>query len=110
MPSKDLSRTNITSIELTFPKSKAGQVPIKLDASQIDLFAEILENREETFVEPENCYNLSIKLKNGGGVNYWTDGLKFQGYDDSSDLPFSFETKQNVLKVVFKIKDLELCR
>jgi hypothetical protein len=81
---------------------------MRLDSTQIDLFAEILQQRRKTFVEPTNCYDLYIRLKDSA-VHYRTDGVNFEGYDDSTDLPFSFSTPRNILTKVFKIKTYEHC-
>ena len=110
LPDKNLSKSNISYIELTFPNSKNKIFPIRLDPSKINLFIEIFKNRKEGNFDPTNCYNLYIQLKDGSSVSYMTDGLKFQGYDDSSDLPFSFETKKDILKEVFKLKEIEKCK
>jgi hypothetical protein len=110
LPEKDLSKPNISYVELNFPKSRKGKYPVRLDNSQLTAFSRIISKRKSEYVEPENCYDLSIKLKDGGSLNYRTDGIKFQGYDDSSDLPFSFSVGENILTEVFKLKDLEHCK
>ena len=60
-----------------------------------------------------NLWNLITvilyKLKDGGAVQYLTDGLNFQGFDDSSDLPFSFSTQTNVLKTIFNLQNIDSC-
>jgi hypothetical protein len=106
---KDLSKNNITDVELNFPKSQQNTASIYLYGSQLSEFADILNQRKAEFVEPDNCYNLTIKLKDGGSVSYRTDGNKFQGYDDTSDRPFSFSVERNILTEVFKLKELEHC-
>jgi hypothetical protein len=110
LPEKNLSEPNISFVELNFPKSRTGKYPIRLDSSQLTAFSRIISKRKSEYVEPENCYDLSIKLKDGGSLNYRTDGIRFQGYDDSSDLPFSFSVAENILTAVFKLKDLEHCK
>lgn len=77
LPEKNLSKDNISDVELTFPKSQKVPASIHLDTSQLNEFAEILSRRKTVFVEPDNCYNLTIKLKDGGSVSYRTDGNKF---------------------------------
>lgn len=110
LPEKDVSEQNISYVELNFPKSKTEQYPIRLGSSQLAAFFRIFSKRKLEYVEPENCYDLLIKLKNGGSLNYRTDGLRFQGYDDSSDLPFSFSVGENILTEIFKLKNLEHCK
>jgi hypothetical protein len=110
LPDKDLSKSNISYVELDFPKSKNRLYPLRLDNSQLVAIARILEKRELEYVDPENCYDLFIKLEDGGSVSYRTDGVRFQGYDDSSDLPFSFSLKENILTEVFGLKNIEHCK
>jgi hypothetical protein len=105
---KNLSKSNIDFVELTFPRG-TNQKTIRLDSSHLELFAKILKNRKEEFVKPSNCYKLYIKLKDGGAVNYLTDGINFQGFDDSSDLPFSFKVQTNILKAAFNLKTIYDC-
>jgi hypothetical protein len=107
---KDLSMSNISYIELTFPKSTSGEYPIRLDTTQLISFTRIINKRKLEYAEPANCYDLFIKLKEGGSVNYRTDGIRFQGYDDTSDLPFSFSLEENILTEVFKLKNIEHCK
>ena len=110
LPEKDLSISNISHVELSFPNNRNQAPTIKLDSIQIKIFAKILNERKQAFAEPKSCYNIFIKLKDGGGVQYRTDGVSFEGYDDSSDLPFSFSTTQNIITEVFKLKVLNNCK
>lgn len=110
LPEKDLSIQNISYVELSFPNNRHFAAPIKLDSTQIKLFAKILNERNEIVTGPKSCYTIFIKLKNGGQVQYMTDGLNFVGYDDSSDLPFSFSTTQNIITDVFKLKFFDNCK
>ena len=108
LPSRDLSNSNIKSVWLITPKGSALK-SIRLDSAHIEIFAKILKNREEGFFVPRNCYTIHIELKDGGMVSYLTDGVKFKGFDDSSDLPFSFRTAVNVLKIAFNLQNLDSC-
>lgn len=110
LPNKDLSKTNIEFVELSFPKGVNQSKTIKLDSSHLDILAEIIKDRKEIFSKPKSCYSLYIKLKNGGAVQYLTDGTNFQGLDDSSDLPFSFTTQTNILTTVFNIQTIDSCK
>ena len=110
MSGRNLSKSNIELVELTFPKGLNQNKPIKLDSSQFELFANILSKRHEEFVNPNSCYTIYIQLKDGGSVNYLTDGINFKGFDDSSDLPFSFKTTINVLSAVFKLEKIDSCK
>ena len=104
----DLSKSNISFVELSFPHSKNSALPIRLDSTKIGLLDTILKDRITTSIAPTNCYELYIQLKNAS-VRYRTDGINFRGYDSSTDLPFSFSTKRNILKEVFKLSKLEQC-
>ncbi|MES2430754.1 MAG: hypothetical protein V4556_07430 [Bacteroidota bacterium] len=110
LPNKDLSKKNIEFVELSFPKGVNQSKTMKLDSSHLDVFAKILKARNETFSKPKSCYSLYIKLKNGGAVQYMTDGVNFQGLDDSSDLPFSFTTQTNILITVFNLQTIDSCK
>ena len=110
LPNKDLSKSNIEYVELSFPKGVNENKSIRLDSAQILLLSEILRNRKEDFVKPNNCYTLHIKLKNGGSVSYLTDGINFQGFDDSFDLPSSFKTQTDILKTVFNLQKIDNCK
>ena len=110
LPDKDISRANISYAELSFPNNGHQSPVLKLSQSQIDTLAEILSERIEVLSDVNSCYNLHLKLKDGGSVNYRTDGINFQGYDDSSDLPFSFSTKRNILTDVFKLIVINNCK
>ena len=108
LPNKNLTKSNITFVELSFPKNKNKSV--RLDSSHLELFTEILSNRQDGFFRPTNCYIVHIQLKDGGEVNYLSDGINFQGFDDSSDLPFSFKTNTDILKSVFNLEKIDNCR
>lgn len=106
---KDLSLSNIKFVELTFPKNVNCAISLRLDSTHLHSFAKTLMNRKETFVNPASCYLIHIELRNGGSVNYLTDGVNFQGLDDSSDLPFSFKTDINILKTLFNLDRIDSC-
>ena len=108
LPNKNLTKSNITFVELSFPKNKNKSV--RLDSFHLELFTEILRNRQDGFFRPTNCYIVHIQLKDGGEVNYLSDGINFQGFDDSSDLPFSFKTNTDILKSVFNLEKIDNCR
>ena len=108
LPNKNLTKSNITFVELSFPKNKNKSV--RLDSFHLELFTEILRNRQDGFFRPNNCYIVHIQLKDGGEVNYLSDGINFQGFDDSSDLPFSFKTNTDILKSVFNLEKIDNCR
>jgi hypothetical protein len=109
IPDKDLSKSNIAYIELSFPNSKNPALPIRLNSKQSDVLDTILRERKKALADPTNCYELFIQLKNSS-VHYRTDGINFQGYDSSTDLPFSFSTKRNILTDVFKLSNIEHCK
>ena len=110
LPDKDLSQNNISSAELSFPNTGNKIKPIKLDSIQLNQFAHILSKRQDLVVDPKACYTLLIQLKIGGSVQYRTDGRNFVGYDDSSDLPFSFSIPADILTEVFHIIPVDNCR
>ena len=110
LPDRNLSRANIELVELTFPKANGENKSITLDSSHLELFAEILKNRKEEFVNPNNCYTLHIQLKDGGSLNYITVGINFQGFDDSFDLPFSFKTQTDNFKEIFNLQKIDSCK
>ena len=58
LPNKDLSKNNIEFVELSFPKGINNKKILKLDSSKLDEFSQILKNRVEQFVKPNNCYTL----------------------------------------------------
>lgn len=109
LSNKNLSKSNIAFVELSFPKKANRNKSVRLDSSHLALFAEILNSRKEGFFKPTNCYIIHIQLRDGGEVNYLTDGINFQGFDDSSDLPFSFKTQTDILKAVFNLQKIDSC-
>ena len=107
IPNKNLAKSNIDFVELSFSKNSKAKNVIRLDTSKFELLSKILKDRKDELVNPSNCYVLHIKLKDGGELNYLTDGTNFQGFDDSSDLPFSFSTKTNIVKSVFSLQAMD---
>lgn len=110
IPNKNLSKSNIDFVELSFSRKNKVIKAIRLDTSKFELLSKILKDRKDELVNPSNCYVVHIKLKDGGELNYLTDGTNFQGFDDSSDLPFSFSTKTNILQSVFNLQTVDSCK